>query len=46
MKDSYFEDNDSLMNQYSDYEKIDEFYFRTISGDDLDVSFSDPECKL
>ena len=45
IKDSYFETHENLMSQYSNYEKIDGFYHRTISGDDLDVSFDNPECK-
>ena len=44
IKDSYFENNEGLMTQYSDYEKIDGFYHRTISGDDLEVSFDNPDC--
>ena len=44
MKDSYFENSPDLMAEVSSYKKIEGFYHRTIGGDDLDVSFDDPDC--
>ena len=45
VKDSYFENSAYLMADVSSYKKIEGFYHRTIGGDDLDVSFDDPDCK-